>query len=161
MAALPQTIFKKTTQSAKSAAVSAAKAASREANETLKIAKDQIGVPQSEKQTTEKAEVPSIVNEIREKGVSDIDVAAIHARERSMLSTLEAELKAVQQKNKQQIEFYNERVKEDMQKLVSVSPVEAPVAQSKVRKAMGKVKKAVSTIMNRKQGETKQGSGKG
>lgn len=93
---------------------------------------------------------------------AEVDVDAVHQKEKALLADLESQLKALREKRDRDLAAYNEKVVQEMQsKQAQTQMSEAAEPQGKVRKAMGKVKKAVSSIVNRKQGETKQGSGKG
>jgi len=151
-------------QTTKQGAVAVARAVSNQTSETINTAKAQIGLPSSEKPQSIDArqEVPHVIEEIQSQGPSDMDRQAIASQERSMLANLEARLAQIRAQKTQEIAAYAESVQTKMDAQIQTSPVEAPAPQGKIRKAIGKAKKAVtSLISNRKQAETKQGGGKG
>lgn len=164
MASMFSQAAKTTTQTTKQVAVAVARGIANQTNETIDTAKAQVGLPSAEKPQSIDArqEVPKVVQEIQSHGPSDIDRQAIASRERAMLANLEARLAQMRAQKTQELATYNQAVQTKMDAQVQESPVETMAPQGKIRKAMGKAKKAVtSLISNRKQGETKQGSGKG
>lgn len=151
------------TQITKQAAVAVARTVSNQTSETINTAKAQMGIATSEKPSKDaRQEIPQIIEEIQSQGPSEMDRQAIAARERSMLANLEARLAQMRAQKNQELAAYNQAVQTKMDTHLQTSPVESPAPQGKIRKVMGRAKKAVtSLISNRKQAETKQGSGKG
>lgn len=163
MAPPPFTVYKKPIQSAVQTARAIAQGVAQQSNETLKTAQDQLGIPRAEvtPSTETQTEVPEVITDIREQGVDAIDREAIARKESAMLAQLEAQLSSLRHRRTQELAQYAERTQMQMQ---DNSPQQtAPVeAQGKVSKAIGRAKKAVSSIISgRKQGETKSGAGKG
>ena len=159
----PQTVFKRTTQNAAQAAQAAAKLVANEAKETFRDIQAQVGAPPTETlQQSENGEIqPQVIQGLREEGPETFDRAAIANQERAMLANLNAQLARLQAKRSQELNTYRETQSAAMQSPASAS-VENIQPQGKIRKALGKAKKAVTNILSkRKQGESKAGTGKG
>lgn len=163
-AGFPQTVYQKVGQTTKASAAATARAMASQSSETLKVAKAQMGLPQLEKPVSQehKEEVPQIVQELQKSGAESIDREAIASRERAMLSELEHRLSEIRAKRTESQMSYREAVQTTMDAQNASPAIEVSEPQGKIRKAMGRAKKAITSIIsNRKQGETKQGSGKG
>lgn len=166
MASLTKTLYQKPVQTAQKTAQVAARAAISQSSETLKTAQAQLGVrpPETRPRPENESAVPAVVQEIRDQGPANIDRDAIMQSERSRLAELEAELKALQAKRDQEKIQYQQTQDAQMRAVQTASATAEAFTppQGKIKKAMGQVKKAVtSMISGRKQSETKAGSGKG
>lgn len=159
----PQTVFKQARQSSSQAAQSVVRGIADQAGETLKNAQGQIGLPVSEKVSSPENAVYESPDEFTPVTRMDtLDREAIAQEERAALAQLEAKLAQIRARRTQEVTAYKDSQQSMMDASRTPSVAEAPQAQGKISKAIGRAKKAVtSLISNRKQGETKQGAGKG
>jgi len=140
-------------------AQTAAKIVKEQTTETVKLAERQTGLAGAEVP----AEVPQVIQTIREVGPSNIDRQQIENTERKMLADLEAQLNRIRAESKQKLESYNQ----SQQTMLDAhkSPPQAETIEppkGKVRKMLGQTKKTISSIISgRKQAESKMGTGKG
>ncbi len=159
-----QTVLTKGTQVTKQTAQAVARVIATQTHETLKTAQDQVGLPRSENlPVSERPQETESFQESVEQFVPQLDRVQIANQERAMLSQLEAKLAQIRARKTQELASYKDAQQSKMDSQTNASAQQEVVEpQGKVRKAMGKAKKAITNLIsNRKQGESKQGAGKG
>lgn len=166
MAAFPQTLYKAAGAAVKNTSAKAASQAISQAAQTFSEAKRQIGLPPAETgskgpegQSGESAPIEAALV------APAINREEIALRERKALAELEAKLAQIRANRERAQLEWRKTQDQIMSSDQSVEPQPTLGFVGKTKRAIGSVGKrvtsALSTIQNRKQGETKAGSTKG